>query len=115
MRKGILEYCILLAIGDREVYSSDLIEVLKRAELLVVEGTLYPLLSRLRANGLLSHTWHESDKGPPRKYYRLTADGEDALRELDVAWAVLADSVTTLRGGHAQDDQHVVAGRQLSH
>ena len=111
MRKGILEYCILLAIGDGEVYSSDLLEELKRADLLVVEGTLYPLLSRLRANGLVSYTWQESDKGPPRKYYRLTAEGEEALRELDLAWSMLAESVNALRGVHAEDDQHVVAGR----
>ena len=75
MRKGILEYCILSIISQGEIYASDIISELKKAQLLVVEGTLYPLLNRLRTNGLLSYEWRESTSGPPRKYYTITDAG----------------------------------------
>ena len=87
MRKGILEYCILSIIsGEEEVYASDIIEVLKDARLLVVEGTLYPLLTRLKNSGMLSYAWKESTGGPPRKYYKLTVLGLKFLNELDSTW-----------------------------
>ena len=90
MRKGILEYCILLVIsGEEEVYASDILEVLKDAKLLVVEGTLYPLLTRLKNSGMLSYEWKESTSGPPRKYYKLTQLGKKFLNELDETWKVL--------------------------
>ncbi|MCR4856945.1 MAG: PadR family transcriptional regulator [Bacteroidales bacterium] len=86
MRKGILEYCILLIINKKPAYVSDIISELKEARLIVVEGTLYPLLSRLKNGGLLSYQWQESVQGPPRKYYELTDDGRSFLRELESAW-----------------------------
>ena len=75
MRKGILEYCILTIISRKEVYTSDILEALRKANLLVVEGTVYPLLSRLKNNGLLKYRWQESTDGPPRKYFTLTVEG----------------------------------------
>ncbi len=90
MRKGILEYCILSVIsGEEEVYASDILEVLKDARLLVVEGTLYPLLTRLKNSGMLSYEWKESTSGPPRKYYKLTVLGKKFLNELDETWKEL--------------------------
>ena len=77
MRKGILEYCILSIINRQEVYTSDILEALRQANLLVVEGTLYPLLSRLKNNGLLKYRWQESTDGPPRKYFTLTEEGQE--------------------------------------
>ena len=93
MRKGILEYCILSIISKGEVYASDIITVLKDAKLLVVEGTLYPLLTRLKNSGLLSYEWKESTSGPPRKYYKLTPVGEKFLNELDDTWTNLEYAV----------------------
>ncbi|GAA4144840.1 PadR family transcriptional regulator [Sphingobacterium lactis] len=93
MRKGILEYCILSIISRGEIYASDIISELKKAELLVVEGTLYPLLTRLKNNGLLSYSWQESTSGPPRKYYQITAEGLEVLRRLDVTWKELVFAV----------------------
>ncbi len=98
MRKGILEFCILLIIRDGEVYASDILEKLKAADLLVVEGTLYPLLSRLKNAELLSYEWRESKSGPPRKYYLLTKKGKDALKELVTTWKSLSDSISSLLG-----------------
>lgn len=86
MRKGFLEYCILHVISRKPAYVSDIIDELKKARLIVVEGTLYPLLSRLKNGGLLSYQWQESVQGPPRKYYELTDDGRLFLRELENAW-----------------------------
>ncbi|MBP7856735.1 MAG: PadR family transcriptional regulator [Prevotella sp.] len=97
MRKGMLEYCILLLLERRPAYTSDIIQRLKEAELLVVEGTLYPLLTRLKNDGLLSYQWQESTQGPPRKYYLLTAEGEAFLRELDKAWEEIATTVNHLK------------------
>ncbi|MFD2969188.1 PadR family transcriptional regulator [Sphingobacterium bambusae] len=99
MRKGILEYCILSIISRGEIYASDIIGELKRAQLLVVEGTLYPLLTRLKNNGLLSYNWQESTSGPPRKYYEITSEGRAVLTKLDVTWKELLFAVeTSLQG-----------------
>jgi PadR family transcriptional regulator, regulatory protein PadR len=89
MRKGILEYCILGIISKGEVYASDILESLKSANLLVVEGTVYPLLTRLKNSGLLSYEWKESTSGPPRKYFTLTSQGKQALDELNKTWKEL--------------------------
>jgi PadR family transcriptional regulator PadR len=93
MRKGILEYCILAIISRGEIYASDIIAELKTAKLLVVEGTLYPLLTRLKNNGLLSYNWVESTSGPPRKYYQLTPEGSVLLKQLDKTWKELSFAV----------------------
>ncbi|MDO7744905.1 MAG: PadR family transcriptional regulator [Pedobacter sp.] len=93
MRKGILEYCVLLIISRGEIYASDIIAELKAAKLLVVEGTLYPLLTRLKNNGLLSYNWVESTSGPPRKYYTLTPEGTAMLGQLDVTWLELSFAI----------------------
>ena len=93
MRKGILEYCILSIISRGEIYASDIIAELKKAQLLVVEGTLYPLLTRLKNNGLLSYTWKESNSGPPRKYYEITDEGRGVLSRLDTTWQELVFAV----------------------
>ena len=95
MRKGILEYCVLLIISRGEIYASDIISELRSAKLLVVEGTLYPLLTRLKNNGLLSYNWVESTSGPPRKYYVLTADGKQIISQLDTTWQELAYAIET--------------------
>lgn len=95
MRKGILEYCILSIISRGEIYASDIINELKIARLLVVEGTLYPLLTRLKNNGLLSYNWVESTSGPPRKYYQLSEEGFQVLQQLDKTWEELAFAVQT--------------------
>ena len=89
MRKGILEYCTLLILQKRRAYVSDIIQSLKEAKLIVVEGTLYPLLSRLKNSGLLTYVWEESTQGPQRKYYELTPEGTVFLNELDSAWKEL--------------------------
>ena len=82
MRKGMLEYCILLLLHRGPAYASDIIQQLKEAQLIVVEGTLYPLLTRLKNDRLLKYEWQESTQGPPRKYYALTLDGEEFLRHI---------------------------------
>ena len=93
MRKGILEYCILSVLSKNSAYASDIIKELKHAKLIIVEGTLYPLLTRLKNSELLSYRWEESTQGPPRKYYELTSDGEKFLLELDASWKELIKSV----------------------
>ena len=95
MRKGILEYCIIYIIGRDETYASDIIAELKKAQLLVVEGTLYPLLTRLKNNGLLTYNWVESTSGPPRKYYSLSEEGRKVLAQLDKTWQELSFAVET--------------------
>lgn len=97
MRKGMLEYCILLLLKEQPAYASDIIQQLKKAELLVVEGTLYPLLTRLKNDGLLAYNWQESTQGPPRKYYELTDLGVGFLGELDKAWEEIARTVGILK------------------
>lgn len=97
MRKGILEYCILSVLSRNSCYASDIIRELKEAEVIVVEGTLYPLLTRQKNAGLLSYRWEESQQGPPRKYYELTAAGREYLADLDKSWQELVDSVNRIR------------------
>ncbi|MBR3109615.1 MAG: PadR family transcriptional regulator [Prevotella sp.] len=97
MRKGMLEYCVLLLLKHRPSYASDIIQQLKKAELLVVEGTLYPLLTRLKNDGLLQYEWQESTQGPPRKYYALSPEGEQFLEGLDSAWTELANTINYLK------------------
>ena len=97
MRKGLLEYCILLVIARGQVYASDILQALKQDSLIVVEGTLYPLLSRLRQERLVDYEWRESKNGPPRKYYSLTELGQDFLNQLDQAWSELTQSIASLR------------------
>lgn len=103
MRKGILEFCILSIISRGEIYASDIIAELKKARLLVVEGTLYPLLTRLKNNGLLSYVWKESTSGPPRKYYQITSAGTEVLNKLDTTWEELVFAVQTSTAGRAGD------------
>jgi len=93
MRKGVLEYCILSILKDGEAYTSDILETLKDAKMLVVEGTIYPLLTRLKNAGLLSYRWEESTSGPPRKYYELTETGKIFLNELNTTWSELQQAV----------------------
>lgn len=97
MRKGILEYCILLILSRNSCYASDLIRELREVKLIVVEGTLYPLLTRQKNAGLLSYRWEESQQGPPRKYYELTTTGRDYLRDLDSSWLELVESINLIR------------------
>ena len=96
MRKGILEYCILLVISQGKMYANDILAELKRADLIVVEGTIYPLLSRLKNAGLLSYKWEESKSGPPRKYYYLTDDGTGTMEELSKTWQQLNKTINNL-------------------
>lgn len=93
MRKGVLEMCVMSAIEGQEAYASDILERLKQAHLIVVEGTLYPILTRLKNEGFLSYRWEESLSGPPRKYFCLTALGLDFLKELKTGWADLVNAV----------------------
>ncbi|MGL4598625.1 MAG: PadR family transcriptional regulator [Bacteroidia bacterium] len=93
MRKGVLEYCILSILADGDAYPTEIIERMKAARLVVVEGTLYPLLTRLKNTGLLTYRWEESVSGPPRKYYRLTETGEQFLSELHMSWDELVAAV----------------------
>ncbi len=97
MRKGILEYCTLLVLNHRSAYVSDIIESLKESHLIVVEGTLYPLLTRLKNAGLLTYRWEESTQGPPRKYYDLTPEGQSFLGELEESWEELNSVVNYIR------------------
>jgi PadR family transcriptional regulator, regulatory protein PadR len=96
MRKGVLEFCILSVIKDQELYTSEIMDTLKNAKLLVVEGTIYPLLTRLKNDGLLSYRWEESTSGPPRKYYGLTEIGKQFLTELNNTWSELSNAVNTI-------------------
>jgi PadR family transcriptional regulator PadR len=96
MRKGILEFCILHIISRGEVYASDMLEELTSVKIMVVEGTLYPLLTRLRKAGLVDYKWVESKSGPPRKYYTLTGDGKEFLTQLDLTWDELLASTNQI-------------------
>ncbi len=103
MRKGILEYCILSVIDRKEkAYASDIIEDMKQAEMIVVEGTLYPLLSRLNRSDFLTYHWQESTGGPPRKYYTLTEKGKEFLDELDESWRNINQAVRKITGREAE-------------
>ena len=96
MRKGILELCILSTIDKNSKYSSEILTLLKESKLLVVEGTLYPLLTRLKNAQLLEYHWEESNAGPPRKYFTITKEGKDFLKELNTSWSDLSNAVNTL-------------------
>jgi len=97
MRKGYLEYCILLVLKKKPAYTSDIIAELKEAKLIVVEGTLYPLLTRLKNSGLLDYKWEESTQGPPRKYYEMTPLGYKFLEELENAWNEINHVITKIK------------------
>ena len=97
MRKGVLEYCILCILSRKEAYASSILEELKTANMLVVEGTLYPLLIRQKNQGLLSYRWEESPQGPPRKYYVITEKGRAQLADMDAAWQEMVQSIETLK------------------
>jgi len=97
MRKGILEYCILLILKRQKAYANEIILLLQEARLIVVEGTLYPLLTRLKNTDLLNYQWIESNQGPPRKYYELTSSGEMFLVELEQAWGEIAETINHLK------------------
>jgi len=97
MRKGVLEYCILSLLSKEDYYASDIIKKLKEAQLIVVEGTLYPLLTRQKNAGLLNYRWEESTQGPPRKYYRISEKGISYLNELNAAWDNLILSVEKIK------------------
>ena len=98
MRKGVLEYCILLILQKEPAYATDIIQELQEAQLIVVEGTLYPLLTRLKNSGLLKYEWIESTQGPPRKYYALTGDGTLFLSDLEIAWTDINNTINHLKG-----------------
>lgn len=99
MRKGILEYCILAILSLEDSYAPKIIAELKQSEMIVVEGTLYPILTRQKNAGLLTYRWEESPQGPPRKYYTLTEKGREYLASLDVAWEELVSQIRTIRHG----------------
>jgi PadR family transcriptional regulator, regulatory protein PadR len=102
MRKGVLELCILSILSKGDAYPTEIIEKLKDTKLVIVEGTLYPLLTRLKNTGILSYRWEESSSGPPRKYYKLTASGEQYLKDLELGWQQLVETVnkTIKKGKH---------------
>jgi PadR family transcriptional regulator PadR len=102
MRKGVLEFCILSILQHGDAYTNEILSNLKEAKLLVVEGTIYPLLTRLKNAGLLSYRWEESTSGPPRKYYALTETGKLFLKELTATWADLVKAV------------HIVTSKKLT-
>lgn len=96
MRKGVLEFCILSVLKEKDAYTSEILDTLKDAKLLVVEGTIYPLLTRLKNDGLLNYRWEESTSGPPRKYYGLTEIGKTFLTELSGTWNELSEAVSLI-------------------
>ncbi|MBQ2171672.1 MAG: PadR family transcriptional regulator [Bacteroidales bacterium] len=100
MRKGVLEYCILCILSQKEAYASSILEELKAVGMLVVEGTLYPLLIRQKNQGLLNYRWEESPQGPPRKYYVITDKGRAQLEDMDAAWQEMVQSIATLKNSH---------------
>ena len=99
MRKGILEYCILAILSREDSYAPRIISELKSADMIVVEGTLYPLLARQKNQGLLTYRWEESPQGPPRKYYMITDKGREVLAALDEAWDEMVQQINTIRKG----------------
>lgn len=96
MRRGLLEYCILSILAKKDAYASSIIDELKAANMIVVEGTLYPLLIRLKNQGMLSYRWEESTQGPPRKYYEITPKGNMQLEEMNTAWNEIVETIQTL-------------------
>ena len=97
MRKGIMDYCILAILANGDSYAPKIIQELKEAEMIVVEGTLYPILTRQKNAGYLTYRWEESPQGPPRKYYSLTEDGKRYLASLDEAWDKLVEQMNSIR------------------
>ena len=97
MRKGILEYCILGILNKKDSYASSIIAELKEAKMIVVEGTLYPLLIRQKNQGLLTYRWEESTQGPPRKYYSITEKGRAQLAEMDIVWNEMVETINLIR------------------
>ncbi len=105
MRKGVLEYCILSILKNGDAYTSEILSTLKNAQMIVVEGTIYPLLTRLKNAGLLSYRWEESTSGPPRKYYFLTENGLLFLRELDKTWNNLEIAVSQITSTKSTENE----------
>ena len=103
MRKGILEYCILAILSREDSYAPKIIAELKQAQMIVVEGTLYPILTRQKNAGLLTYRWEESPQGPPRKYYMLTDKGRQQLALLDDAWNEMVEQIKVIRYGNAEE------------
>jgi PadR family transcriptional regulator PadR len=110
MRKGILEFCILHIISRGEVYASDMLEELTAAKIMVVEGTLYPLLTRLKNAGLVEYKWVESTSGPPRKYYTLTQAGSEFLSSLQLTWTELVTSTSQIMNKNGNGIKPVTNG-----
>ena len=104
MRKGILEYCILSILSRGDSYAPKIISELKEAQMIVVEGTLYPILTRQKNAGLLTYRWQESTQGPPRKYYMLTEEGRRPLALLDEAWDQMVEQIRIIRHGERTED-----------
>lgn len=113
MRKGILEYCVLLLLSRKRAYPSDIINGLSEASLIVVEGTLYTLLNRLRKEGKLNYEWEESPKGPPRKYYFITPEGERTMNEMSEAWDEIVANVSHFRNMQNDPDQQQKKGNPI--
>lgn len=97
MRKGVLEYCILSILSKKEAYASSMLEELKVADMLVVEGTIYPMLIRQKNQGLLTYRWEESPQGPPRKYYSITDKGREVLAQMDAEWTDIVKTIDTIK------------------
>lgn len=97
MRKGVLEYCILSILSKKEAYASSMLEDLKAADMIVVEGTIYPMLIRQKNQGLLTYRWEESPQGPPRKYYSITEKGREVLAQMDAEWADIVKTIETIK------------------
>lgn len=97
MRKGLLEYLILLMVNQKEVYASDILSTLRDARLIVVEGTIYPLLTRMKNNGWVTYRWEESSSGPPRKYYQITPVGKETLEMLEQSWNDLTEAIQRIK------------------
>lgn len=104
MRKGMLEYCVMLMLSKERAFASQIIERMREARLIVVEGTLYPLLTRLKNTGLLTYQWEESTQGPPRKYYELTEEGQKFLRLLSESWEEIAHAVNYIACSAPESD-----------
>ncbi len=96
MRKGILEFCILSILSKNDHYASEILDTLKVGKMIDVEGTIYPLLTRLKNSGLLEYRWEESTSGPPRKYYKITEAGKASLAELSTSWKALTTAVNKI-------------------
>jgi len=96
IRKGLLEFLVLKIISVRSVYAGEILEKLNETEFVTQEGTLYPLFSKMRREELVDYEWVESEAGPPRKYYRLTSRGKEALEELSAYWIKINNTVRTI-------------------